>query len=57
MMCCYSCQYGKYTAKEEENYDACWFVAKKGVPYITYTLFKKITKSQVNVGFSGPQWP
>ena len=23
------CQYGTYTAKEEENYDASWFVAVK----------------------------
>ena len=49
---CYSCQYGKYTAKEEGNYAACWFVAKNDVPYITYTLFKTITESQINVGFS-----
>ena len=46
MLRCYSCQYGTYTAKEEENYDACWFVAKKDVPYKTYTLFKTITESQ-----------
>ena len=52
MMRCYSCQYGKYTAKEEGNYDACWFVGKKDVPYKTYTLFKTITKLRVNVGFS-----
>ena len=52
MMRCYSCQYGQYTAKEEGNDDACWFVAKKDVPYRTYTLFKTITKSQVNVGLS-----